>query len=431
MKMNLFDRKLKPLLESLPSSIRPVRPISLDMVKIIRNNGKIRADVECLFCSGPKKRMMVVQCNSSTNTDMYYWNISNFKKHLGLHTKSVTEKLNETDLDDQLLFDEENTEIGTLLMLRNKSEGKKNKTKNSIKRHRNYSSKNISFKKHLQNPDQLKVNDIMSTNVCVIEDVKIDCDKSKIDEIVMPSISANDDMKTLLEQMSQQNLKNISTTRKHSENSELMTFNLNSKDEFVEIANIDPNGSCFFGSIAHQLYGCQINSEDHEYKTKMLRDEAVLYMKQNFDIFKFHLQARVYEKKSGMIMQNQLEGECRVFLNACLPNSKCFAGCESVKAISEVKGINIITISESGECYMAAKFKREFQCTVFLALRLGNTQASEFTHIIHNDDRNHYDSVTKIDHKVLYKLAEHLTKMNDINEKFKNNSSIISLNSTL
>lgn len=414
MRMELFNNKLKPLLETAASSVKLVRPIGENIVKIIKVGDKVRADVVCVFCSGEKERTVIIQCNAAANSTVCYWNTSNFKQHLARHTKLKSTdgvKLSEKSGANESFGDEDNmTDVEILLMLANQADLKKAKKT----MHTRLATR------QLKNPTKTKIDSKQLQMEEDKDDEKKPCHDSR----------ATSDMETLVNQMSAQNLKNITSARTHSEQCEVMKFRLDSNEETVEVVNIKPNGSCFFGSIAHQLYGCQVDSQEHQRKTQVLRDETVSYIKSNYERFKFNLQGRVYERSEQMYSADDLEKECRFFLNVCLPRSVCFAGHESVKAISEIEKINIMTISENGECYMAVDFNEEYERTVFLALRLTNCdKASGTTTNAHNSQRNHYDSVSKIDHKVLYALAGNCIKKNVA--KQLNNNSIVSLNSTL
>lgn len=55
--------------------------------------------------------------------------------------------------------------------------------------------------------------------------------------------------------MSTQNLVNTKTLRNNFENRDIMKFYLNEVALNVEVVKIAQDGSCLFGSIAHQLYG--------------------------------------------------------------------------------------------------------------------------------------------------------------------------------
>lgn len=230
--------------------------------------------------------------------------------------------------------------------------------------------------------------------------------------------------------MSTQNLNNLSATISQSEKTEKLEFTIGSTSEEVQVVSIVPNGSCFFGSIAHQYFGLKVNSKLHQEKTKELRRNVVAYIQSNFKEFQFKIQGRVYDAAKHKIDKSALESECRVFLNACLPLETCFAGDESFNAISNILNINIITISENGEAYMGAPFNKSFDRIAFVGHRL--RKINSHTSKVHNDDRNHYDSVTEINNEVLFKLSEHLSKMIAITEQNGgNNTSIISLNSSI
>lgn len=118
----------------------------------------------------------------------------------------------------------------------------------------------------------------------------------------------------------------------------------------------------------------------------------------------------------------EVHEKCHAFLNTCLPLKSCYAGYESVKAISEMEKLNIITISEDGDSYMAVDYNENYKRTVFLAHRLGAIGKASGSTQTHNSHRDHYDSVSEITNGVLDKIVEFLnesrnrkaaTQMND------------------
>lgn len=95
--------------------------------------------------------------------------------------------------------------------------------------------------------------------------------------------------------MASQNLHNISAKLKNGEPTHTMKFKLNGNIQNVTIIEINPDGSCLFGTPAHQLYRFKVGSEEHIQATGTLRAEAVSYILSNFEQFEFVLKDRVYE----------------------------------------------------------------------------------------------------------------------------------------
>lgn len=156
-------------------------------------------------------------------------------------------------------------------------------------------------------------------------------------------------------------------TLKHNDKLETMYFDLNSKEYAVMVEESNHVDRVFLdhSSLAHQIYGCQINSAEHEKMTVELRENSVKHIQTNFEKYKQYLNGRVYEQSKNPIDPRNSDSECRIFSNACLARSNCYGGIESIVAISHMMEINIIFISENGDGHMSTDFKSNFQRTVF------------------------------------------------------------------
>lgn len=232
MKEDLFSNKLKPIFESVPEELVPIHPVAVDIVAIIKYGNKVRADVKCVFC---KQKTICVQCD--LNESAFYWNPSNFKKHIVMHIKQILGgqyKSDESDFiddEDQCPFNESSD--GDFSQMNNiKPKGRKRKA-NKLKII--YPKKNL---------------------------VKLAPAEKKSSD----SITLTGPHKELLDQMSQQNLKNIKSTLQNVEKRDLMTCKLENDEYKVLISPIPMDGSCLFGSVVHQLHGFKIGSEQHSEK---------------------------------------------------------------------------------------------------------------------------------------------------------------------
>lgn len=402
---DLFERKLLPILSSA-SSLKAVRPITIDIVKIVKNNEKIHADVICVFCTDGQNIM--VQCTPS-NTNVCYWNPANFKKHINHHKQSIEMK-NVKQLKD-----------GTG---HSKSKKDKNKPAKPVKKQNDSMNSTISEDEEENAVDMLKKVTCRELEQKKKRQVRIDSRKRKSSL----ANSDNIDSKILRKQMSDQNLYTLSKVLENNEKTEEMGFELDGGTRTIKVAEIAQDGSCFFGSVAHQIYGCKLDSSEHQHKTAELRNKVVKHMQSNFDKYRYLLQGRVYECR-GKVPKENLESECHIFLNACLSVPKTYAGSESFKAISEIEEVNIITFSENGTCYLAVDFVEDFKRTIFLAHRLSD----KFASTSHNVSRNHYDSVVEIENEVLFKVSNFLNEIIKKKTDFhlNNNSSIMSINTSI
>lgn len=416
-KEDLFRSKLKPLLLSA-KKLKILHPIQPDIVKIVEKNGKVRAEVLCVFC--PSEKHFGIQCIQASNSNVCYWNYTNYKNHMKLHEKNaaknkVVENANEDTNGSFLDDDDDSSPLDILRQIKLQNE--------ELEIEEEYKKKQLDRKRRMNNSEKNSKEKKISPKISLRENSSCSTD-SEVDEHTKNIIG---------DQMLAQNLKNLTTTLRNSDKTELMIFKFNNSDQNVKVAKINPDGSCFFASIAHQLHGFVIGSHQHEEMTASLRKDVIEHIQQNFDEFRYDLQGRVYEHFTTKIDSDELGKACKRFLNEALIAPTCYAGIESVKAISAIKKINIVTLSEHGECYFAVDFNRNFDRTVFLAHRL-KSACTALNKRPHNTQRNHYDSVAEIDNNILLTLATFLNSCNAQkmkNQMASNNNSVISINSTL
>lgn len=307
--------------------------------------GKIYGTIACVLCnlenkaSQKPKRVSYYESPSAC-----YWVLSNFQKHLtGVHHLKGTPNRNKRNRITQPL-------------------------------------ENI-----------FPTNSINISNHCidgieVVEEVKIFEQEEKI-------FSSDEQCNWLFKQLADQIGVMTTAVLVNSENQESMQAQLENDTIYVTCAKIQADGNCMFGSLAHQLHQYPINSDDHHNATKKLRAEVVEYIldPQNFASFQFILQDRVYDIKS----KNQIEDmatECKMYVRHVLSResqSNSWGGQETLKAVSEIYRVNIITINENGTCVIA------------IAWRTGFIQNGK-------EIRNHYDSISDISANDIYTVANFL-----------------------
>lgn len=201
----------------------------------------------------------------------------------------------------------------------------------------------------------------------------------------------------LFTQMSKQNIELVNTT--HSNNEEIVDFFVNmdlesmKSSKSIKICKIDGDGSCLFGSLAHQISFPIIGSANHKILSIRLRKQCVDHIKANFDRYIPFLKSRLIEIHGNekFDMKNlDVKKQCRQFLDSTLPLHETFGGVESIKAVSEIQKVNIITVTENGDCNLVHLLDTKYGRTVFIAYRNGN----------------HYDSVAEIDARTISDFAK-------------------------
>lgn len=79
-----------------------------------------------------------------------------------------------------------------------------------------------------------------------------------------------------------------------------------------------------------------------------------------------------------------------------------------VEGYSRLNNVNILIINEKGDCYsFPTGFDRRLNRTVILAYRLKNSHGDGMNATY--QDRNHYDSVVRIDQDVIFEMSKVLT----------------------
>lgn len=111
-----------------------------------------------------------------------------------------------------------------------------------------------------------------------------------------------------------------------------------------------------------------------------------------------------------------LKTACTHFIERILPKPKEWGGSETLKAVTLMKAVNILIINEKGTCYFTNNFNSQLKKTVILAF--GTTGACRLNEIenenqmnsggISNAERNHYNSVARMDQNDIFKISQML-----------------------
>lgn len=235
-----------------------------------------------------------------------------------------------------------------------------------------------------------------------VEYVDVDNKVDSIGHTMAPNASA-----IIFNEITTQLGKMLSATLSHNDKTSQMYFRL-IEDESLSLktANIPPDGSYLFGSIVHQLFAYKINSDEHKNKTKELRASVVNYISQNYSLFKYELQGRVYEDMNADLV-NDLDKECRNILETCLPLHDYYGGSETLKAVQELFHVNIIAFHEHGVCEFSRPYNDAYTRTLILAYKLS----------VSGDEYDHYDSVYDISSNEILKSIEF--SLNNLQKKEK------------
>lgn len=349
------------LLLKLNSLLRPFSVTTSAEMIIIKNNGqKVFAEATCILCKDSgKSQQICIQYDVPKNSLKAHWNVSNFSRHLQRHGDG--HKLNRKR--------------------ENNNNGGDNK---------------LLIETHT-NPKVLKV------ETDELEELNVD---------IRSRTGSNDAMdgdltfytRKIYDQISEQNLKLTKSLKKHKPVFNEIVFQLNTQ-RTVNVVAMQPDGSCLFAALTHQLNLDEANSTKHVNAAKNLRERVVKYINDNFVSFKSYITRRLNPKDSENSGDETeiVEGtdtNCLFFVNSLLSKTATWGGTESLKAISELEKVNILIFPEGGKPYFPFYFNTDYTRTVAIAFCLDEQRKK----------RNHYDSIAEVNKPILYDTAAELAR---------------------
>lgn len=196
-------------------------------------------------------------------------------------------------------------------------------------------------------------------------------------------------------------------TRMYSQLARLSAVkNLKSKNLFgkkgstIKIYKIDGDGNCLYNALAHQIYYFGIGTAEHIKMGIEMRQKVIKHINDHFESYSQDLKTRVFEIKSNDRIKC-MEIECQNFLNESLAENHCWCGTESLKAISEIYNVNIVTIREENFCNMVKPININFDRVAILAYGKSGARARE---------KDHYDSVVEIREALIREYSKDLAE---------------------
>lgn len=354
LKANLFGR-IKMCLDNYQSGI-DVELLDENIVDIQINNNKVTAKVDCVLCENSKPKKIYYDCVSGN------WVITNFQKHLKTshHLCAVVRDSKRQQLD-----------VETVNNINNEDE----------------KAENISSVNLISDDNRNEIDLHLSGN----KTIKIENDDNWLYDqlaarinIVMCAVLTN------------------------GEEEDIMALQLNKTTIYLSIAKILGDGNCLFAAIVHQLWQYPINSKQHKEAMKQLRSKVVEYILANYESFEFNLKDRVYELKNASQITD-MTAECKSYVKNVLSRDGEYGGFETIKAVSEMFQVNILTFVEDGECSFY-NTKNIYNKTI--ALAWCNGFVSDGVQI-----RNHYNSVYDVKPDDLLSVSESV-----INKQIKTNT---------
>lgn len=404
--VDLF-KKLKPILEDFATKVKIVRPINQDIIKVVELSNGFRADVLCVFCltndSTVDKSLNTTKSvqwyrRSPTN---YKWNYTNFQHHLKTHVKpkpNSTEK-NRTEKNKTDFQSSHDLHIENEFSIPNdcsSSEIQKKNTFTAEECNMNAFSAlkiTVDSKKGFKSILEQKINHGNNNDEAIEILDSSDNNTNANTELYVQTYNE------LYNQFSAQNDDLIESVLKNNETKTHVAIEFEGQQVIVGIVNIAPDGNCLFGSLAFQLDKMKIDSESHRNFSLNLRQRVVKHIKENYDDFKQRIKGTVYDMaERRKIAVVDIDTECDTFMNN-LGQLGCWAGQETIKAISEIFSVNIVVIKENHGPYFGVIYNPIYKKTIFLAYQQGA-----------NDVHNHYAGVCELSKELIDNMARYFSE---------------------
>lgn len=230
------------------NSLKPVRQIDAGIIEIIDTGTGYCADVICVLCPGNDSveecllQKFSVQC--STKNSKYYWNTTNFKKHVKGHYNKPPNKVTA-----------ENSSLPEL---------------------------------PVQNKPQIKCENLLEGTIkdFEINSMPIEVDDSSILHLDIAQVDVNNEVELtsfLFSQFSHQILNIFEAVLTNGESMVPIVVEIEKKSMKVKVIRTVGNGDCLFAALVLQLNLVKSGTEKHRKMTSELRHKLVTHIKSNFE----------------------------------------------------------------------------------------------------------------------------------------------------
>lgn len=414
LKQQLFANACK-ILRKKSVSIEKMQLFTESMVSVVgENDTEITGSIECLFCKliNVPRLPISVQKKVTGNPPKIYWNVSNFAKHVDTHMKNSNKKtpklkptMNEFDTPlDKSLFESIIEE--------------------------DHSERNI------ENVDD---------DIGIEENAESDADNDnsytiglEIKPIDNLSFSSNDLQALVYTQISKQMVRMNETALKYNEKEFDMMFLMKNEHHTLHLTKIKMDGNCLYGSLVHQLFRTKIDSRKHTTEIKKLRTNVISHINEYSNDFEHELKGSAIEYYGRDYIKQQFsdyQTASTDFLNNVLPQNGTWGGSETMKAVSRMMSVNILVINENGDFDFARDFNLQFKNTVILAFGtfLANKNDSRESNAVNipNTERDHYNSVIRLEQSDIFIMSKELASIISTKEKTAKTHGTIEINDTI
>lgn len=407
LEQKLFNNILK-VLKSKKVDQDVIHQLNIDNVHVnINDNGRISGRFQCILCanSGADKSDFCASCTQKNSGN--YWILSNYAEHVGKHNKKRVKNTGK-----KMRKRNENIQY--------ESVDQKDDTDDEIIAKRSMKSRNFAIILDESNENIIyedSIDDWSSDDCANNSKIEVFCIDDSNVSIGLSIEPSSDQMsvatRCIYDQLSAQITRMNDTILNNNEDEHDMQFNINNTTKTLQIVEIPGDGDCLFRALAHQISGDAVDLVSLAQIAYQLRTDVVAHVKTNFKSFKMDLKSTVYSKHEGEVILD-IQQACKDFVRHDLPKSTEWGGSESLKAVSQLKSVNILIINENGDCYtLPTGFDCSCERTVILAyrqFRLDKTerQVNDGSNAWLN--LNHYDSVVRIDQTDIFEISTMLAK---------------------
>lgn len=365
-----LHKKIIELLKSNGVESEIIDAFSVDKVLIDVRDNSVAGVIPCILCGSSKMFRINTKIQGE---ERLYWTVSNFQTHLtDIHKikttqirKKVSKKVakssksqNDPDSSDGFDF-EAVSDFGTKKKKvpglndgdtnecvnadqKNVPNSQKSDTSIKIETHSEYSESKEFDKQRVRD------NDDFESSTCI---------ELQIEPSDRTECASIEDLETkIYEQISKQSIKMIEISLQNKENVEAMDLIHSDKTYNLNVVTISPDGNCLIGAMVHQIVGHKLLSKEHELAVIRLRVDVVKFLNDNLKRFEFELKNRIYNMKEKQIQKGvkrkvkieNFEEEAKKFLCDYLSKDAFWCGSETIKAVSLMHNVNILTIQENG-----------------------------------------------------------------------------------
>lgn len=398
-------KKLKTSMKSYDIDDAIVQSMTQSSVSVQIVDGNVAAKVFCVLCQNDttkKRKLNGNKVHYRSRGNSKYWVLSNFTEHL----KTVHQIACKEPVEDIHVRDIQNDDsLETKEMLLIDADSNVRPAEGTSQRNQNSNTAKASTFTSTSTVQEKENDELASKHNFTVEYIDVVVEE-ELTQSSATQHSANNQSGLMFRQISTQLTKMLTATLSNREQIEEMAFEL-TEDKILhsKVARIRPNGACVFGTIAHQMIGQKINSDEHVNATKQIRKDVVHYISSHFSSFAKELKDRVYAEINPNAIKD-MDKECKTILNDYLPLDHYWGGAETLKAVREMYKVNVLVLNERGTCHFFNHFNEEYNRTLLLAFRLQDITATE----IDVDSYNHYDSVYDISSDTIPQIIDFLLK---------------------